>query len=186
MTSFRSRCQVVSTELVPPVVIVPSAKSQFPSLEKNAYRHSSHLQATKRIVKGCIGMEVEEYGHCLKVGERSSEEEDDEEIEGLDDLREGAVNTKRITHIPITLESSEQGTQYEDGDAEVFTSLISSDSDFEVGFLPFKKRKRVHVYKLNSSLCFRQMVVEVSSENLILLKMTIFSQFPTHIPYCGR
>lgn len=154
-------------------------------LHLNSVPEVSH-QPTKRIVKGCIGMEVEEYGHCLKVGERSSEEEDDEEIEGLDDLREGAVNTKRITHIPITLESSEQGTQYEDGDAEVFTSLISSDSDFEVGFLPFKKRKRVHVYKLNSSLCFRQMVVEVSSENLILLKMTIFSQFPTHIPYCGR
>ena len=32
MTSFRSRCQVVSTELFPPVVIVPSAKIQFPSL----------------------------------------------------------------------------------------------------------------------------------------------------------
>ena len=30
MTSFRSRCQVVSTELFPPVVIVPSAKIQFP------------------------------------------------------------------------------------------------------------------------------------------------------------
>ena len=29
MTSFRSRCQVVSTELFPPVVIVPSAKIQF-------------------------------------------------------------------------------------------------------------------------------------------------------------
>ena len=34
MTSFRSRCQVVSTELFSPVVVVPSAKSQFPSLER--------------------------------------------------------------------------------------------------------------------------------------------------------
>ena len=31
MTSFRSRCQVVPTELFPPVVIVPSAKIQFSS-----------------------------------------------------------------------------------------------------------------------------------------------------------
>lgn len=156
------------------------------SLKNEVARRLREKKLPTWCTKYGIGMEVEEYGHCLKVGERSSEEEDDEEIEGLDDLREGAVNTKRITHIPITLESSEQGTQYEDGDAEVFTSLISSDSDFEVGFLPFKKRKRVHVYKLNSSLCFRQIVVEVSSENLILLKITIFSQFPTHIPYCGR
>ena len=40
VTSFRSRCQVVSTELVPPVVIVPSAKSQFPSLGRKLYRHN--------------------------------------------------------------------------------------------------------------------------------------------------
>ncbi|CAH3132187.1 unnamed protein product, partial [Pocillopora meandrina] len=144
-------------------------------LHLNSVLEGSHLQATKRIVRGCISMEVEEYGHYLKVGERSSEKEDDEEIEGLDDLREGAVNTKRITHIPITLESSEQGTQYEDGDAEVFTSLISSDSDFEVGFLPFKKRKRVHVYKLNSSLCFRQMVVEDCQDNIAISYRRIYS-----------
>ena len=40
MTSFRSRCQVVSTELFPPVVVVPSAKIQFPSLGRKTYRHS--------------------------------------------------------------------------------------------------------------------------------------------------
>ena len=40
MTSFRSRCQVVSTELFPPVVVVPSAKIQFSSLGAKTYRHS--------------------------------------------------------------------------------------------------------------------------------------------------
>lgn len=49
-------------------------------------------------------MEVKEYGYCFKVGERSFEEEDDEEIEGLDDLREGVVNIKCIIYILIILE----------------------------------------------------------------------------------
>ena len=40
MTSFRSRCQVVSTELVPPVVIVPSAKIQSSSFGEKTYRHT--------------------------------------------------------------------------------------------------------------------------------------------------
>ena len=43
VTSFRSRCQVVSTELVPPVVIVPSAKSQFSSFGAKTYRHILHF-----------------------------------------------------------------------------------------------------------------------------------------------
>ena len=43
VTSFHSRCQVVSTELVPPVVIVPSAKRQSPSLERKTYRHTAVL-----------------------------------------------------------------------------------------------------------------------------------------------
>ena len=41
MTSFRSRCQVVSTELVPPVVVVPSAKIQSVfQLGAKTYRHT--------------------------------------------------------------------------------------------------------------------------------------------------
>ena len=40
VTSFCSRFQVVSTELFPPVVIVPSAKIQFPSLGAKTYRHT--------------------------------------------------------------------------------------------------------------------------------------------------
>ena len=39
VTSFRSRCQVVSTELFPPVVIVPSAKIQLSSFGAENYRH---------------------------------------------------------------------------------------------------------------------------------------------------
>ena len=43
MTSFRSRCQVVSTELFPPVVVVPSAKSQFTSFGgENLSSHNAY------------------------------------------------------------------------------------------------------------------------------------------------
>ena len=41
VTSFCSRCQVVSTELFPPIVVVPSAKSQFSSFGAKTYRHTA-------------------------------------------------------------------------------------------------------------------------------------------------
>ena len=45
MTSFRSRYRVVSTELFPPVVIVPSAKTQFSSLGvKNLSSHENVVE----------------------------------------------------------------------------------------------------------------------------------------------
>ena len=44
VTSFRSRCRVVSTELFPQVVIVPSAKIQFSSLGAKTYRHTATVQ----------------------------------------------------------------------------------------------------------------------------------------------
>lgn len=37
-----------------------------------------------------------------------------------------------MTRCPIDLESSEESTQHKDDGAEVFTSWISSDSNFEV------------------------------------------------------
>ena len=52
MTSFRSRCRVVSTELFPPVVVVPSAKSQFSSFgaENLSSQCKTHLLKFDKIV----------------------------------------------------------------------------------------------------------------------------------------
>ena len=44
--SFRSRCQVVSTELFPPVVIVPSRRFSFPVGRENTYRHNCYNPLT--------------------------------------------------------------------------------------------------------------------------------------------
>ena len=56
MTSFRSRCQVVSTELFPPVVVVPSAKIQLPSLGRKHYRHNMPLMHPQAL-DGSIAVE---------------------------------------------------------------------------------------------------------------------------------
>ena len=61
MTSFRSRCQVVSTELFPPVAIVPSAKSQFSSFGAKTYRHIMKDRAVRKFYPGLVQEQDEIY-----------------------------------------------------------------------------------------------------------------------------
>ena len=119
------------------------------------------LEGRESIVRESDGMEVEEDGHCLKEGESHCEDEDGHisEIGQNDDSTEEEISTKScITPSSKALQSSEESTQHEDEDA-VSISVISSDSDFEVGSLPFKRRKRVCVHNyircciLNHGLC---------------------------------
>ena len=121
-----------------------------------------NLEGRERIVIECYGIEVEEDGHCLKEGERGCEDEDGDfkQIEEKDDSSEGEINTKScITRYSNALESSEESTLHQDDDT-LSISVLSSNSDFEVGSLPFKRRKRVCVHKLKSLLYFKQWFVQ--------------------------
>lgn len=115
----------------------------------------------RRIVRECYGMEVEEDDHCLKEGESGYEDEDGDhkQIEEKDDSTEGDISPKScIARYSNALESSEESMQHEDDDT-LSISVLSSNSDFEVESLPFKRRKRrkrVCVHKLNSLLYFKQ------------------------------
>ena len=120
-----------------------------------------NLEGRERIVRECYGIEVEEDGHCLKEGERGCEDEDGDvkQIEE-DDSSEGEISTKSwITRYSNTLKSSEESTLHQDDDT-LSISVLSSNSDFEVGSLPFKRRKRVCVNKLKSLLYFKQWFVQ--------------------------
>ena len=137
------------------------------------------LEGCERIVREHCGMEVEEDGHCLKEGESGCEDEDGDlkQIEEKDDSTEGEISTKRrITRYSNALDSSEESTQHEDGGA-VFISVLSSNSDFEVGSLPFKKRKWVCVHKLNSLLYFKQWFVQWMMKIVCHLKLPFYLNF---------
>ena len=73
MTSFRSRCQVVSTELFPPVVIVPSAKSQFSSLgEKTIVTKNGNRRRTPCHCNSCCDSRKR---HTVSLSSSKSTEE---------------------------------------------------------------------------------------------------------------
>ena len=107
-------------------------------------------------------MEVEKDGHCLKEGESGFEDEDGDlkQNEEKDDSTEGENSTKiRINRYSNALDSSEENTEHGDDDA-LYIPVLSSNSDFEAGSLPFKRRKRVCVHKLNSLIYFKQWLVQ--------------------------
>ena len=115
------------------------------------------LEERERIVRESDGMEIQEDGHCLKEGESLCEDEDGHlsEIGQNDDSTEEEISTKScITPSSNALQSSEESSQHEDEDA-MSISVISSDSDFEVGSPTFKRRERVCVHKLYSLLYFK-------------------------------
>ena len=115
------------------------------------------LEGRESIVIESDGMEKEEDDHCPKEGERHCKDEDAHlsEIGEKDDSTEEEISTKScITPSSNALQSSEESSQHENEDATSI-SVMSSDSDFEVGSLPFKRRKRVCVHKLYSLLYFK-------------------------------
>ena len=115
------------------------------------------LEGRERIVRECYGMEEEENGHCLREGESGFEDENGDLKQNLekDDSREGEIN--RYSN---ALESCEESTEHEDDDG-LSILVLSSNSDFEVGSLPFKRKKRVVcVHNLNSLLYFKQWFVQ--------------------------
>ena len=108
------------------------------------------LEGRERIVRESDGMEIQEDGHCLK-----DEDGNLSEIGQNDDSTEEEISTKScITPSSNALQSSEESSQHEDEDA-MSISVISSDSDFEVGSPTFKRRERVYVHKLYSLLYFK-------------------------------
>ena len=59
----------------------------------------------------------------------------------------------------------------------MFISVLSSNSNSDVGSLPFKKRKRVCVHKLNSLLYFKQWFVQSMMKIVCHLKLPFYLNF---------